>query len=120
MAFTYTYSVTSLKVKDEVNADGETLQNSVCQTYWKLVGVDENGNEGSFSGATPFTAASVSLANFVNFSDLTEAQVTGWIEDVVNGDAQYKLHIDGVIQAMIDANTVTESDLPWTPAVDVE
>jgi hypothetical protein len=119
MAFTYTYTVTSLKVKDEVNADGETLQNSVCQTYWKVVGVDENDNQGEFSGATPFTAGSVSLANFVNFADLTEEQVIGWITAVVEGDAAYKAHIDGVIQGQIDAATETEETMPWAPAPEV-
>ena len=46
MALTLAYSVTGIKVKDEVNADGVTLENAVCQTYWKLTGTDENGNSG--------------------------------------------------------------------------
>ena len=71
MALTYTWSVTSLKVRDEVNADGETLSNSVVQTYWKCTGTDENGNSGTFSGATPFTAANVPAGSFIAFAYLT-------------------------------------------------
>ena len=50
MALTYKYEVTSLKVKDEVSGN-TTYNNTVVQTYWKLTGTDENGNEGTFSGA---------------------------------------------------------------------
>lgn len=116
MALTYTWSVTSLKVRDEVNADGETLTNAVVQTYWKVVGTDEDGNAGEFSGATPFTAANVPAGSFVAFADLTEETVLGWIKGVVNGDTQYKEHIDGQIQSQIDANRTVEkssTDLPW-------
>lgn len=116
MAFTYNWSVTSLKVKDEVNADGETLQNAVVQTYWKVVGTDGNGNSGEFSGATPFSAANVPAGSFVAFADLTEETVLNWIKNVVNGDASYKAHIDGQIQKRIDAEVSVEKSgaaLPW-------
>ena len=119
MALTYTWSVTSIKIKDEVNTAGETLPKAVCQTYWKVVGTDENGNEGEFSGATPFSAANVSAGSFTAFESLTEEAVTGWIKDIVIGDPSYKAHIDGVIQKQIDADIeeeVAEGALPWAPA----
>tara|TARA_B110000503_G_C6991817_1_gene347672 strand:+ start:184 stop:558 length:375 start_codon:yes stop_codon:yes gene_type:complete len=122
MAFTYTYTVRNLKVKDEVNADGVTLTNAVVQTYWSVTGTDEEGNEGKFSGATPFSAANVPAGSFTAFADLEEATVIGWIEGVVNGDLDYKSHIDGQIQKDIDRNVATEvsgENLPWgeaTPA----
>ena len=122
MAFTYTYTVRNLKVKDEVNADGVTLTNAVVQTYWSVTGTDEEGNEGKFSGATPFSAANVPAGSFTAFADLEEATVIGWIEGVVNGDLDYKSHIDGQIQNDIDRNVATEvsgENLPWgeaTPA----
>lgn len=120
MTFTYTWSVTSLKVKDEVNADGVTLPNAVVQTYWKVVGTDENGNTGEFSGATPFSAANVPAGSFVDFTDLAEETVLGWIKNVVNGDASYKAHIDGQIQKNIDAEISVEKTgdaLPWSTPV---
>jgi hypothetical protein len=120
MAFTYTWAVTSLKVKDEINAEGDTLTNAVVQTYWKVTGTDENGNTGEFSGATPFSAANVPAGSFKAFEDLVEADVIDWIQNVVNNDAAYKSHIDGQIQKIIDVNTVVEKaadELPWaTPA----
>jgi len=122
MAFTYTWAITSLKVKDEVNSDGATLTNAVVQTYWKVIGTDENGNTGEFSGATPFSAANVPAGSFKDFADLLEADVIGWIQNVVNNDASYKAHIDGQIQKMIDIDVVVEktsSELPWAVAEEV-
>ena len=122
MAFTYTYTVRNIKVKDEVNAAGETLTNAVVQTYWDIVGTDEEGNEGSFTGATPFSAANVPAGSFTAFEDLEEATVIGWITNVIDSDPGYKAHIDMQIQKEIDKDIAVEktgADLPWgeaTPA----
>lgn len=117
MALTLTYSVTSLKVKDEVNSEGVTLQNAVCQTYWKVVGTNVNGETGEFSGATPFSAASVALDNFKDFANLQEEDVLSWIKAVVEGDPSYKSHVESRIQAQIDAEKVRETSMPWAPDV---
>jgi len=115
MAFTYEWEVTGLKTKDEVNAQGEVLTDAVVQTYWKVVGTDANGNKGSFSGATPFTAKDVPVGEFVVFSQLTEATVLNWIKSIVNNDAQYKKHIDWRIQTEIDQTKVKDAVMPWAP-----
>jgi hypothetical protein len=126
MAFTYTYSVRNLKVKDEVNAAGETLTNAVVQTYWDITGTDEEGNVGQFTGATPFSAANVPAGSFTAFEDLEEATVIGWITNVINSDPGYKAHIDMQIQKEIDRDVAVEktgADLPWgeaTPAPDYD
>lgn len=117
MALTLTYSVTSLKVKDEVNSEGVTLQNAVVQTYWKVIGEDANGNQAEFQGATPFSAVNVPEASFKSFADLTEADVLGWIQAVVDGDPAYKAHIEEQLQKKIDIETMTEATLPWATLV---
>lgn len=117
MALTLAYSVTGMKVKDEVNAEGVTLSNAVCQTFWKVTGTDSDDNVGEFSGATPFTAASVSEANFTDLAALTEDIVIGWITAVVEADAGYKSHIEGQIQKIIDQDLQTEAALPWADDV---
>lgn len=117
MAVTYTWAVTGLKTRNETNADGVVLNNAVVQTYWKKTGTDENGNEGTFSGATPFTAADVPEGEFVAFESLTEETVLGWIQAVVVDS--YEEHVNAQIQKQIDLaiNPVVESDMPWvTPA----
>lgn len=110
----YTWKVTGIKVKDEINAEGVTLPSAVVQTYWEKRGTDANGNEGMFAGATPFSAADVSQGEFVSFESLDEATVLGWIQAVVVGD--YEKHVNAQIQKQIDDQAITEPDLPWAPA----
>lgn len=122
MAWTYVYQIERMKVKDEVNADGVTLQNAVCQTYWKVTGTNSDGDSSEFSGATPLTAASVSLENFTDFSALTEETVIGWIRNIVEGPNGYINHINDVMQKQIDAENesdIESAGLPWSDGSDV-
>ena len=112
MSMTYTWEVTSLKTQNQTNADGDALENAVVQTYWKRTGTDADGNVGSFSGATPFTATNTPAGSFVAFADLTEATVLGWIKAVVVGG--YEEHVNSQIQNQIDEQTIAEADMPWS------
>lgn len=111
MALTYTWKITGLKTKD---FEGKPA--SVVQTYWQKIGTDENGNEGTFSGATPFTIDPTDESGpFIPFDQLTEEDVINWIKTVVVGG--YEEHVNGKIQEQIDLkiNPVTEAKLPWAP-----
>ena len=112
MSMTYTWEITSLKTQNQTNADGDALASAVVQTYWKKTGTDADGNTGSFSGATPFTAENTPADSFVAFADLTESTVLGWVQAVVVGG--YEQHVNGQIQSQIDEQTVQESDMPWS------
>lgn len=101
MAMTYIWAVTGIKK----NAD-----ESVVQTYWKKTGTDEDGNTGSFSGATPFEA-DPSAEGYIPFADLTEADVLGWIQAVVVGS--YEEHVNSQIQKQINSQVIVDADMPW-------
>lgn len=105
------WEVTGLKTKNEINGDGIVLPNAVCQTYWKVSYTDEDGNEGSFSGATPFSAANLSEEEFQLFDTLTEEIVLGWIKNVVVDD--YLEHVLGRIQHQIDERAISDATMPW-------
>ncbi len=112
----YTWQLTSLKRKDTPD-----LKNIVVQTYWKKTGTDKNGNEGSFSGATPFDLSSVDPTKFTSYKDLTEEMVLGWIKSVVVGD--YERHVNEQIENQIE-NTVSPTTsvtggFPWQPEDEV-
>ena len=111
MSMTYTWEITSLKTQSQTNILGDTLENAVVQTYWKKTGTDADGNTGSFSGATPFTAANTPADSFVAFADLKEDAVLEWIKAVVVGG--YEKHVNEQIQKQIDEQTVAEPDMPW-------
>lgn len=114
MTITYTWKITSLKVKDE-----GTLTNAVVQTYWSKTGVDEDGNEGTFSGATPFTVNPDDESGpFKPFDQLTEEDVLSWIKTVVV--ESYEEHVNGKIKEQIEAkkNPITDAKLPWQKVTD--
>ena len=110
MAVVYTWEVTGLKTTTVANT-----QNVVVQTYWKKIGTDEEGNEGVFNGATPFSANNMPPGtSFIPFQDLTEADVLSWIEAIVIDD--YAEHVNNLIQKQIDEkkNPIIEPPLPWS------
>ena len=114
MALTYSWKLTSLKKTSNL-----TLSNVIIQTYWQVTGTDEDGDDGTFSGATPFDISKVDPENFIAWNDLTEETVLGWIKELVVGG--YKEHIDQQMQKQIDSkkNAVVEvsgNDFPWAPA----
>ena len=112
MAITYTWKITGLKTKD-VSDDKPA---AVVQTYWQKIGTDENGNEGTFSGATPFTVDPTDESGpFIPFEELTEEDVLDWIKTVVVGG--YADHVNGQIAKQIEEkiSPVIENRLPWAP-----
>ena len=104
----YTWKVTGLKSQTVSGIDGV-----IFQTYWTKTGKDENGNEGVFSGATPFKEVDVETNGFIPFDQLTEEDVLGWIKAVVVGE--YENHVNQQIQKQIDQKTmnITEAKMPW-------
>ena len=110
---TYTWKVTGVKTTDTENAT-----DAIVQTYWQKIGTDENGNEGTFTGATPFAKSTINPESFVPYAELTEEIILGWIQGVVVGD--YEAHVDAQIQKQIDAKLIKEPGLPWAPAEVVE
>ena len=114
MALTYTWKVTGLKKKDQVNTDGETLKGAIVQTYWECIGIDESGEEGKFSGATPFTAENVPSGSFTAIENLTEETVVGWIKNVIENDLSYQQHIEDRIREQIDQTKIVDATPPWS------
>ena len=113
MAITYTWKITGLKVQDSV-VNGVTYPKAICQTYWQKTGTDENGNEGLFAGATPFTVDPTDDSGpFIPFSELKEQDIINWIQSYVTGE--YEEHVNNKIQESIDRKLtqVIESNFPW-------
>jgi len=111
MSLTYTWKLKSLR-----KTNTPELSDVVVQTFWECTGTDEDGNSGTFNGATPFDAQDVDGDGFITYEELTEAAVLGWIQAVVVGS--YKEHIDQQIMKQINEKKVpiievSESQLPW-------
>ena len=118
MGLTYEWKLVGLKKQNSENID-----DAVVGTQWKLTATDEDGNQGTFTGATPFSISTINTSSFTPYSELTEAQVLSWIKNHVSGSnpsTNYMEHINGVIQKEINGKKwvkveVAEVDLPWSP-----
>jgi hypothetical protein len=96
-----------------------SVDNVVIGTRWTVTGTDADGNTGTFSGATPFDLETVDPDNFTPYSELTEEQVLGWVQNYVNVVNPYWTHITGQITKQIEKSKhfvvdVSEGDLPWS------
>lgn len=117
MALTYEWKLTGLKKQDTAD-----LTDLVIGTQWKLIGTNENGIDGTFSGATPLDIPDEGEVGFIPYEELTEELILGWIQNVVSGSGStnYMAHIDEQIQKQISqkeyvVKEVGENDLPWSP-----
>jgi len=117
MALTYEWKLTGLKKQDTAD-----LTDLVVGTQWKLIGTNENGTEGTFSGATPLDIPDADEVGFVPYEELTEEMVLGWIQNIVSGSGStnYMPHIIEQINKEIArkefvVKDVNENDLPWSP-----
>lgn len=119
--YTYEFSVTGIKVRDQVNTNGEKLPSAVVQTYWKIIATDADGDQEEYAGATPFTAENVPAGSFTSFEDLTESDVTSWIEARINGDRVYSEHIKEHFDKRFDESKghLRTVNMPWATEEEV-
>jgi hypothetical protein len=109
----------SWKLKGLKKATNTDVNDAVIGTQWKLTGTDSDGVSGEFDGATPFKLSEINSEAFTPFSELTEAQVIGWVQSVVSGSGGYWEHINQQINKQIEGKKmeitdVYEVDLPWS------
>lgn len=106
----YTWEITGIKKKNTSD-----LNDVLIQTYWRKTGIDENGNKGSFAGATPFDLSTVDPNNFIPFESLSEEMVLSWIKSIVVNE--YEEHVNARIAEQIEnqINPITEetNNFPW-------
>jgi hypothetical protein len=117
MGLTYEWKLIGLKKQNS-----EIVNDAIVGTNWKITATDEDGNVGTFTGATPFKISEINTGSFTEYSSLTEEQVLGWVKNHVSGSgpSNYMEHINHQIQKEITATKwtkieVAEADLPWSP-----
>jgi len=117
MGLSYTWKLTGLK-KQNTN----DVNDVVIGTQWKVYGTDVDGNEAFFTGATPFHLNTLNTGSFIDYQNLTEETVLGWIKNVVSGSgaSNYMEHINEQLHKDIDSKKwikldVNEENLPWSP-----
>ena len=109
---TYSWTIVNLETIDQVNVDGVTLSNAVVRIQWVKTGTADDGSKGSVVGFHKLTAASVGEADFVSFSDLTEATVVGWLEAGISTELMNSYNT--AIQDKIDRQGAGSRAIPWS------
>lgn len=107
MAIRFTF--TDIKVEIAPSLDG--LTDVVTRVRYNYKGVNEDGIEGVFAGATPMPLPSDE--NFVPFNELTEPEVVSWLEAVAD-----KPHMEQQIAKQIQnqiAPKYVPVPNPWDP-----
>ena len=115
MGFTYVLEMQGLRKQNS-----GSLNDIIIGTNWKVTAINELGQSGSFVGATPFRPQDINIDTFTEYTNLGEAEVLGWIQNVVSGSTptNYWGHIQERINEEIAKShhsivDVTMYDLPW-------
>lgn len=109
MTITYTWKISEIEC---IPAQGD-LSNVVTNVHWRLDGTDGNNFSGVY-GVTSLNAPTE--GNFTAFEDLTEQQVTGWLETALGDNvAAYKTKIQEEINKLANPPVVTKTP-PWMSA----
>jgi hypothetical protein len=119
---TYIWKIESLEYV--VSFDGQS--NIVSNIHWRLIGhseqkkeilnIDDSVSVVPFSGQV-YGSELINYASgnsFVEYAELTEQIVVGWLEASLGSEkiAELKLNIDSQITAQV--NPTTGSGLPWS------
>jgi hypothetical protein len=115
MAITYTF-LTDDTMKLEMAPQLNGLEKVITRVRYNYIGVDENGNEGTFNGATPMPAPNAE--GYKPFEELTPEDIVSWLEATAD-----KVHMQERIAKQIEAIVTPKYvgiDAPWAPAKPVE
>jgi hypothetical protein len=110
MAITFIF-LTDDTMKLEIAPVLGDLQNVVTRVRYNYVGVDENGNEGTFNGATPMPAPNAE--GYKPFEELTAEDIVSWLETTAD-----KVHMQERITKQIEAQINPKYEpvpSPWAP-----
>jgi hypothetical protein len=121
MAITYTF-LTNETMQLEVAPTLGDLTDVVTRVRYNYVGVDENGIEGMFAGATPMPLPE-DTENYIPFADLTPDEVVAWLEaaaDVAHMQERIAKQIEAQIHPMyepIPSPWATPAPTPVPPTI---
>jgi hypothetical protein len=114
MAITFTF-LTDSTMKLELAPELNGLEKVITRVRYNYVGVDENGNEGTFAGVTPMPEPNTE--SYKPFSELTPEDIISWLEAVSD-----KPHMQERIAKQIEAKVApkyVETPAPWAPVEEV-
>lgn len=114
MAITFTF-LTDDTMKLELAPSLNGLEKVITRVRYNYVGVDEEGNEGTFAGVTPMPAPNAE--GYKPFEELTPEDIVSWLEATAD-----KPHMQERIAKQIEAKIApkyVETPAPWATEEEV-
>ena len=96
MAITYTWDTKTVDTNPTKSGESDVI----FKVYWKLDGVDDTAEKNAACATGVVDLDTSDLSSFTAFADVTESDVTGWVETSLGTDKinSYKTIIEEVIQ----------------------
>jgi len=104
MAINYTWDC---KTVDVQTIDGN--EDTVFNVHWRLTGEDDSNNASTVYGAQLLDTTD--LSNFTAFADLTNEQITGWVQSALGEDrvAELKTNVSNKIAELVTPTQETKT-----------
>ena len=104
MAINYKWDCKTVDVK---TIDGN--EDTVFNVHWRLTGEDDSNNASTVYGTQ--TLDTTDLSSFTAFTDLTNEQITGWVESALGEDkvTEYKTYITNQIAELVTPTQETKT-----------
>tara|TARA_R100001460_G_scaffold57081_1_gene96813 strand:- start:414 stop:758 length:345 start_codon:yes stop_codon:yes gene_type:complete len=111
MAINYTWDCKTVDVKTI-----DDITDTVFNVHWQLTGTDDANNDAEGNPQTASVYGSIGLdisdlSSFTPFADLTNDQITGWVESAM-GEAKvtvYKANISNQIAELVTPTQETKT-----------
>lgn len=107
----YSWHVLKLGLQDELNHEGQLLENAIVNIKWKRVAQDTDGTMASYIGNTKLSAVNVSADNFVALNQVTNTMALQWVENSLS--EKEVVRIDEQLNNKVDRNRVRNIRPNW-------
>jgi hypothetical protein len=107
----YTWQIIDLGLKDQINQEGELLEDAIVYVRWKKTAIDDSGKKASYVGRTDLSAANVSSGSFVNLNLVSKEDVITWIENSLSKGQ--KNNIEKVLLNKIEKSNLRKFTPSW-------
>jgi hypothetical protein len=103
MEITYSWDCTTVDVRPTRDSN----ENVVYNVHWKLIGINENGSGTRVIGTQELDISNIE--NFIPFENLTNEQITSWVESAMGEDQIniYKTALQSQIQELETPTSIT-------------
>ena len=106
----YTWQISKLGLKDQINQEGELLEDSIVYVHWKKM-AQEDGIKVSYVGETYLSADNISASSFINLSLVAKEDVVQWIENSLT--QREKEVIEKVLEKKIEKSKLRKYTPSW-------